>query len=121
MYVINGKEFNCSVEITNEVFNDKWKLGIVWHLLDGPKRYKQLNEEVSKITQKTLTIKLKELEERQLIQREVFAQVPPKVVYSLTPIGEKLKDVLNAMHLWGIEYATECGEVIEDSVCTSQQ
>ena len=112
MYKIDGKEFKCSVEITNDIFNDKWKLGIVWHLLDGSKRYKELHEEVHQITQKTLTVKLKELEERKLIKREVFAEVPPKVIYSLTPIGEKLRGILNAMHSWGIEYAKECGEVI---------
>ncbi len=121
MYLINGKEFVCSVEITNDIFNDKWKLEIIWHLLEGPKRYKELNEEVCQITQKTLTVKLKELEERQLIKREVFAQVPPKVEYSLTPIGEKLRELLNAMHTWGIEYATECGEVLDGTVCDAKK
>jgi len=117
MYKVNGKDYKCSVEITNEIFNDKWKLGIVWHLLDGPKRYKELNEEVFQITQKTLTVKLKELEEKKLVHREVFAEVPPKVVYSLTPIGEELRDVLNAMNIWGIKYVKECGEIIEE-VCS---
>lgn len=120
MYKVNGKEFKCSVEITNEIFNDKWKLGIVWHLLDGPKRYKELNEQVCQITQKTLTVKLKELEQRQLIKREVFPEIPPKVVYSLTPIGEKLRSVLNEMHSWGIEYAKECGEITGGEVCSTK-
>ena len=121
MYKVNGKEYKCSVEISNEIFNDKWKLGVVWHLLDGPKRYKELNELFHQITQKTLTIKLKELEEKQLISREVFAEVPPKVVYSLTPIGEELREVLNAMHTWGIKYANECGEVLDGEVCESKE
>jgi DNA-binding HxlR family transcriptional regulator len=118
MYKVNDKEFKCPVEVTNEVFNDKWKLGIVWHLLDGAKRYKDLNHEVYQITQKTLTVKLKELEEKQLVKREVFAEVPPKVVYSLTPIGEELRDVLQAMHSWGIKYTEECGEITEGTICT---
>jgi len=118
MYIVNEKEFRCPVSVTNDVFNDKWKLAIVWHLLDGDKRYKELHEEVCEITQKTLTVKLKELEQKQLIKREVFAEVPPKVVYSLTPIGENLRDVLNAMHSWGIKYVNECGEVTEESICT---
>ncbi len=117
MYKINGKEFKCSVEITNEIFNDKWKLGIVWHLLNGSKRYKELSEDIYQITQKTLTVKLKELEEKKLIKREVFAEVPPKVIYSLTPIGKKLQDTLNAMNNWGIEYAKECGEITDNYVC----
>lgn len=117
MYKINGKEFKCSVSVTNDIFNDKWKLGVIWHLLDGEKRYKELSEEISEITQKTLTVKLRELEERGLIKREVFPEVPPKVVYSLTEIGRELKDVLNAMHLWGIAYTKACGEITEDVVC----
>jgi len=120
MYKVNGKEFDCSVEITNEIFNDKWKLYIVWHLLDGPKRYKELNELVCKITQKTLTVKLKELEQRQLIKREVFPEVPPKVIYSLTPIGQKLKSILQEMHNWGIEYTKECGEITEGITCNKE-
>jgi len=118
MYIVNEKEFRCPVSVTNDVFNDKWKLAIVWHLLDGSKRYKELHEEVSEITQKTLTVKLKELEQKQLIRREVFAEVPPKVVYSLTPIGEELREVLTAMHTWGIKYVSECGEVTESNNCT---
>lgn len=118
MYIVNEKEFRCPVSVTNDVFNDKWKLAIVWHLLDGDKRYKELHEEVCEITQKTLTVKLKELEQKQLIKREVFAEVPPKVVYSLTPIGEELRDVLSAMHTWGIKYVNECGEVTEENICT---
>jgi len=111
MYIVNEKEFLCPVAVTNDVFNDKWKLAIVWHLLEGSKRYKELHEIVSEVTQKTLTVKLKELEQKKLIKREVFAVVPPKVVYSLTPIGEDLRDVLNAMHSWGIKYVEKCGEV----------
>ena len=120
MYKINDKEFVCPVAVTNDVFNDKWKLAIVWHLLDGEKRYKELHEEVYEITQKTLTVKLKELEHKKLISREVFAEVPPKVVYSLTPIGEELREVLLAMHSWGIKYTTTCGEVTEDTVCKTK-
>lgn len=120
MYIVNGKSYQCSVEITNDIFNDKWKMGIVWHLLDGPKRYKELHEEVCQITQKTLTTKLKELEEKGLISREVFPEIPPKVVYSLTPIGEKLKNILREMDAWGVEYAKQKGEVIEEGTCPSK-
>ena len=111
MYIVNEKEFFCPVAVTNDIFNDKWKLAIVWHLLEGNKRYKDLHENVCEITQKTLTVKLKELEQKKLIKREVFAEVPPKVVYSLTPIGEELRDVLKAMHSWGIKYVEKCGTV----------
>ena len=100
MYYINDKEYKCSVSVTLDVFNDRWKLAIIWHLLDGDKRFKELHEIISEITQKTLTVKLKELEEKNIIHREVFPEVPPKVVYSLTTIGKELESVLAAMHKW---------------------
>ncbi len=117
MYRVNGKEYQCSISIVQDIFNDKWKLGIIWHLMDGAKRYKELNTAVCDITQKTLTIKLRELEEHQIITREVFPEIPPKVVYTLSPIGEKLRPVLQAMFDWGIEYVKECGELSEGIVC----
>ncbi|AFL68487.1 winged helix-turn-helix transcriptional regulator [Sulfurospirillum barnesii] len=117
MYYVNGKEYICSVSIVQDIFNDKWKLGIIWHLLEGEKRYKELFEEVSEITQKTLTIKLRDLEEKHLIKRVVFPEIPPKVVYSLTPIGEKLRPVLKEMFEWGILYVKECGEVTKMNAC----
>jgi len=118
MYIINEKAYRCPVEITNDIFNDKWKLGIIWHLLDGEKRYKDLHEEVCAITQKTLTAKLKELEEKELIHRQAFAEIPPRVVYSLTPMGEALRPVLNAMHQWGIEYTKNHGTITDESGCS---
>lgn len=117
MYLINNKEYTCSVAVTLDIFNDRWKLSIIWYLLDGDKRFKDLHETISEITQKTLTVKLKELEEKNIIHREVFAEVPPKVVYSLTEAGKKLKPVLQEMYKWGIDYATEFGEVTNQNPC----
>lgn len=117
MYYINDKEYKCSVSVTLDIFNDRWKLAIIWHLLDGEKRFKDLHEIVNEITQKTLTVKLKELEEKNIIHREVFAEVPPKVVYSLTKVGENLKPVLEEMYKWGINYSEEFGKVTQDNLC----
>ncbi len=117
MYYINNKEYTCSVSVTLDIFNDRWKLAVIWHLLDGDKRFKELHEVISEITQKTLTIKLKELEEKNIINREVFAQVPPKVVYSLTQTGEKLKPVLDEMYKWGISYVKTYGKLDENNTC----
>lgn len=112
MYKINDKEYKCPVAITLDVFNDRWKLAIIWHLMDNKKRFKDLHSDISEITQKTLTVKLKELEEKNIISRKVYAEVPPKVEYSLSPIGQMLKPTLQEMYKWGIDYAKECGEVI---------
>lgn len=117
MYYINDKEYKCSVAVTLDIFNDRWKLSIIWHLLDGKKRFKELNEIISEITQKTLTVKLKELEEKNIIHREVYAEVPPKVKYSLTSSGEKLRPVLENMSKWGIGYVNEFGKITPENMC----
>lgn len=117
MYCVNDKEYNCSVSVTLDIFNDRWKLSIIWHLLDESKRYKELHEEISEITQKTLTVKLKELEAKNIINREVFPEVPPKVVYSLTPMGKKLRAVVEEMYKWGIDYTREYGRIVDSEPC----
>ena len=117
MYKINDKEYHCSVAVTLDIFNDKWKLFIIWNLLSENKRFKDLHESISEITQKTLTVKLKELEANNIIHREVFAEVPPKVVYSLTPAGQRLQPVLKEMFYWGIDYVEEHGENTKNHAC----
>ena len=72
---------------------------------------------MNEITQKTLTVKLKELEEKNIIHREVFAEVPPKVVYSLTDAGKNLKPILSEMYKWGINYVQEFGEITALNPC----
>ncbi len=97
-------KFHCPVEATISVLNGKWKLLIIRELLSGPKRFSQLQRAIPGVTQKMLTKQLRELERDGLISRKVYPQVPPKVEYSLTDLGEKLKEVLDAMHSWGEEY-----------------
>lgn len=116
MYRVNGKEYECAVAISLDIFNDKWKLSIIWHLMDTPKRFKDLDEIICGITKKTLTVKLKELEEKKIIIREVFPEVPPKVVYSLSPTGERLKPALECIYDWGVSYVKEHGEVLDQKV-----
>lgn len=117
MHHINGKEYKCSVSVTLDIFNDRWKLAIIWYLLEEDKRFKDLHKDISEITQKTLTVKLKELEEKNIIHREVFPEVPPKVVYSLTPIGKKLKPVLEEMYTWGMDYIEAFGQLSSENLC----
>ncbi len=119
MYYINDKKYKCTVSVTLDIFNDRWKLAIIWHLLDSDKRFKELHSIISQITQKTLTIKLKELEEKKIINREIFPQVPLKVVYSLTNSGKKLRPVLEEMYKWGITYVEEFGKITEENLCSN--
>jgi DNA-binding HxlR family transcriptional regulator len=102
---INLKEINCEKELTLAVIGGKWKLIILWHLgLEGTKRFSELKKLIPHITQKMLTNQLRELEEDQLVLRKVYAEVPPKVEYSLTSYGQSLLPVLRLMYDWGKNY-----------------
>lgn len=95
----NNKQIE-SIDTIQNIFNDKWKIKIMWILLNGDKRFKDLDKEVNTLTQKTLIIKLKELEDKKLIQKECFPEVPPKVVYSATSIAKELKPIFKKMVHW---------------------
>jgi len=98
------KNFTCPVEATLHVIGGKWKVLIMWHLKDTIRRFGELRRMMPGITQKMLTQQLRELENDGLVNRKVYAEVPPKVEYSLTEYGKTLKPVLNAMCRWGTAY-----------------
>lgn len=104
----------CAVETTLGIIGGRWKVLILRELLDGGKRFNQLHRSLHGITQKMLTQQLRELEEAGIIHREVYLQVPPKVEYSLTEMGQTLKPVLAAMHDWGIQYLATRDSAPED-------
>ena len=83
----------------------KWKSVILFRLLSGPLRFGELRRALCKITQRTLTQQLRELEADGLVSREVFAQVPPRVDYALTPLGRTLEPVLQSLMAWGRAHA----------------
>ncbi len=94
----------CAVESTIKVIGGRWKVLILRELFQGVKRFNELHRVLHGITQKMLTQQLREMEADGIIHREVYAQVPPKVEYSLTPLGESLKPILKEMHQWGLTY-----------------
>lgn len=98
----------CPVEITLRLLNDKRKILIVRELLTGTKRFGELRNNITGISQKVLTDHLRAMEESGLVHRKVYAQVPPKVEYSLTPTGCSLTPVLDAMAAWGNNYRSQC-------------
>ncbi|WP_415397068.1 winged helix-turn-helix transcriptional regulator [Sulfurimonas sp. CS5] len=116
MIEFNNKQYNSSSEIFFEIFNDKLKLMIIWNLKNNTLRFKELFECMQPITKKTLTIKLKELEQLNLIHREVFAQVPPKVEYSLTNHGNDLKPVIDEILIWSQKYAKDFAKTIDENL-----
>ena len=94
----------CPVETTLSLIGGKYKALILWHLSDGTLRFSQLRSQISGVTPKTLTQQLRELEASELIHREVFPVIPPKVEYSLTELGRSLMPILVAMRDWGSGY-----------------
>jgi DNA-binding HxlR family transcriptional regulator len=91
----------CSVEATISLIDGKWKCVILFHLLGGTLRFNEIRRRVPDVTQRMLTNQLRELEADGLIVRKVYAQVPPKVEYSLSPLGQSLEPVLQTLKIWG--------------------
>jgi DNA-binding HxlR family transcriptional regulator len=90
----------CPAEATLHVIGGRWKVPIIWHLFAGTRRFSELQRELPGITQKMLTQQLREMEKNGVVSRRVYAQVPPKVEYSLTETGMSLRPVVEAMCVW---------------------
>lgn len=114
MIKIHDKLFPCPTSAAMELIGGKWKSVILFHMIGGEKRYNELRKEIPTITERTLSLQLKQLEIDGLINRKVFTRKPPlKVVYSLTAFGETLEPLLQAITEWGITAAYKKGEFIE--------
>lgn len=100
----------CPVETTLTLIGDKWKVLILRDLLTGTKRFGELKKSIGSVSQKVLTAQLRDMEESGLIHRQVYAEVPPRVEYSLTELGLSLKPILDAMKNWGEEYKSSLEE-----------
>lgn len=94
----------CPVETTLMLIGDKWKVLILRDLRSGTKRFGELKKSVTGISQKVLTSNLRDMEENDLLTREVFPEVPPKVEYTLTKLGHSMEPILDAMAQWGDNY-----------------
>ena len=99
----------CPVETTLMLIGDKWKVLILRDLMDGTKRFGELKKSIGTVSQKVLTAQLRDMEEKGLLTRKVYAEVPPRVEYTLTETGYSLKPVLDAMWTWGADYQTKNG------------
>ncbi len=94
----------CPVETTLTLIGDKWKVLILRDLLTGTKRFGELKKSVGNVSQKVLTSQLRDMEKSGLVNRKVYAEVPPRVEYSLTELGKSLNPILDAMKCWGEDY-----------------
>lgn len=96
----------CPVETTLTLIGDKWKVLILRDLMPGKKRFGELKKSIGTVSQKVLTAQLRDMEANGLLTRTVYAEVPPRVEYSLTELGQSLKPILEAMQNWGEAYKT---------------
>lgn len=113
----------CPYVTSQKLLTGKWSLLIMHHLSNGPIRFNELQRRLPDLTQTTLTKQLKSLEESALIIRTAYAQIPPKVEYSLSEIGHKFQPVLDSLEIWGIEYIKYIKEKkgdLSDDLCQKQ-
>ena len=97
----------CPVETTLTLIGDKWKVLILRDLMPGTKRFGELKKSIGSVSQKVLTAQLRDMEQNGLVHREVYAEVPPRVEYSLTELGRSLEPILDAMRNWGEGYKSQ--------------
>ena len=113
MYKFKGKEYPCCASLTMGVIGGKWKTVILYHLIDGTLRYNELRKEMPSVTERTLSLQLKTLEEDGIIKRKVYTSRPPlKVEYSLTDFGKTLIPVIQSIANWGVFVVEEKGEIV---------
>lgn len=121
MYTIDNQEYPCSTSLTMRYIGGKWKAVILIHLMEK-KRYNELRKAIPMITERTLSLQLKEMEEHGLISRTVYTSKPPlKVEYELTTFGQTLIPLLEAIAKWGYQTGTTKKEIVytpEETVCS---
>ncbi|MFC3160711.1 transcriptional regulator, HxlR family [Chryseobacterium arachidis] len=115
MYTIDNKSYPCCTSVTMKFIGGKWKAVILVHLIDGPKRYNELRKLIPTITERTLSLQLKQLEEDNVINRKVYTEKPPLMVeYTLTEFGNTLIPVLELITEWGREADKISKKIIKD-------
>ena len=112
--------YRCTVSVTLDIIGGKWKSLILWQLSFKTLRFSQLQRRLSNVTQKMLTQQLRELERDGLIHRKVYAEVPPRVEYSLTKMGQSVVPILQLMFQWGKDYLTTTEQIAVDDCAIDQ-
>lgn len=113
LYKIDDKTYPCTTSITMEYIGGKWKMVILFHLKGEPKRYNELRKIMPMVTERTLSLQLKQMEEDGIVRREVYTTKPPlKVEYSLTDFGKTLIPLLEMISAWGTAVANEKAHIV---------
>jgi DNA-binding HxlR family transcriptional regulator len=114
---VNKKLYPCTVSLAMDLVGGKWKAVILYHLKDEDKRYNELRKEMPAVTERTLSLQLKQLEVDGLVSRKVYGKKPPiKVVYGLTEFGRSCVPLLEAIVGWGNQVAVQQGEFVKGTL-----
>ena len=113
VFVLNGVEFHCAMDVTMFYIGGKWKTVVLWYLRKDKKRFSELKKLIPNITEKMLSLQLKDLESDGLVGRKVYAEVPPRVEYFLTDFGKSLMPMLEEIAKWGRTLAEKKGKMVD--------
>ena len=111
--ILNGREFHCAMDVTMNYIGGKWKTVVLWYLRKDKKRFSELRKLIPNITEKMLSLQLKDLEVDGIIKRKVYAEVPPRVEYYLTDFGKTLIPMLEEIARWGRNLAETKGKIVD--------
>ncbi|MFN8336355.1 MAG: helix-turn-helix domain-containing protein [Cyclobacteriaceae bacterium] len=111
--MLNGQEFHCAMDVTMNYIGGKWKTVVLWYLRKDKKRFSELRRLIPNITEKMLSLQLKDLENDGIVSRKLYAEVPPRVEYFLTDFGKSLIPMLEEIARWGRNLAESKGKMID--------
>lgn len=111
--VLRGKEYHCAMDVTMDFIGGKWKTVVLWYLRKDKKRFSELRKLIPNITEKMLSLQLKDLEKDGLVRRKLYAEVPPRVEYYLTDFGKTLIPMLEEIARWGRGLAENKGKIVD--------
>lgn len=111
--ILNGREFHCAMDVTMNYIGGKWKTVVLWYLRKDKKRFGELRKLIPNITEKMLSLQLKDLESDGIIKRKIYPEVPPRVEYYLTDFGKTLIPMLEEIARWGRSLAESKGKIVD--------
>ncbi|MQM28547.1 transcriptional regulator [Glycomyces sp. NEAU-7082] len=103
----SGADQTCGMSLAIDVVGGKWKMHLMWVLAEGPVRFGQIRRKLDGVSEKVLAENLRQLEASGIVHRELYAEVPPRVEYSLTPLGRSLNEALAPLEVWGDRHRDE--------------
>jgi len=111
--ILNGQEFHCAMDVTMHYIGGKWKTVVLWYMRKDKKRFSELKKLIPNITEKMLSLQLKDLERDGIVTRKVYPEVPPRVEYFLTDFGKSLIPMLEEIARWGRHLTEKKGKIVD--------